>query len=110
MGLPIGLIGLANGHGLISLLCILTYYIATNVPYGEKSFLNFLGEYGKFAFCGAAFGIASFPILGYWAIAQAVVGGIGWSVIKYYDDKGQLVNPWTELLRGGVGCILMLNV
>ena len=109
MGIPISLIGLVFGHGLYSLLCILTYYIATNIPYGEKSFLNFLGAYGKFAVCGAIFGLAGFPIIGYWAILQAVLSAVGWCAIKYFDDKGQIVNPYTELARGLVGCLLMFK-
>lgn len=76
--------------------------------YGVKSWLNFLGEYGKFFVCGLALGAAPAYVLGLkWGILQTVIGGIGFVVIKYLDDKGIVKNPWVERLRGFVGTILV---
>ena len=96
-------LGIGAVIGLIyhSWLPVFTYYIATNIPYGEKSWLNFLGEYGKFAVCGALLGLASIVVLGpVWGVIQAIVGAVAWVVIKYLDDNGEIVNPLTELARG----------
>lgn len=94
---------------LWSLTCIVTYYVATAVfKYGEKSWLNFLGEYGKFFVCGLALGAAPWALLGLkWGILQALIGGIGFVIIKILDDKGKVKNPWVERLRGFIAAILV---
>jgi len=108
MGFIIGLL-LWKGW-LAYALAGLSYYIATNIPYGQKSFLNFLGEYGKFAVCGFAFGLASIPLIGVMmGITQGFVSAISWVIIKYYDDKGEIANPLTEQLRGFCGTIVMIG-
>ena len=90
-----------------SWLPLLTYYLAVNIPYGEKSPLNFLGEYGKFAVCGFAFGLASAVVIGmFYGIISGIIGAISWIMIKYFDDRGEIVNPWTELARGFCGTLV----
>jgi hypothetical protein len=85
-----------------------TYYIATAAfKYGEKSWLNFLGEDGKFVVCGVAMGLAGAPVLFWWAILQGVVSGAGWYYIRVLDEAGKLKNPWVEVARGFVGTIVM---
>lgn len=91
------------------MLCILTYWIATSAfPYGEKSWLNFLTEKGKFIVCGLVFGLASFPILGLWAIAQGIISAIAFLIIKIFDEQGKLDAVWVERLRGFLGTILFV--
>ena len=115
MGLPIGVIALLfnvnvfTGPHWWQLLCIPTYFIATNAfSYGEKMWTTKLfGPWVAIVISGVAFGLASAPILLYWSVAQAIIGGVGFAVIKYFDDKGKLVNPWTELLRGFIGTVLL---
>ena len=110
MGIPIVVVGLLTGHGLTSLWCILTYYIATNIPYGENSPLNFLGEYGKYIVCGIAFGLASAPILLYWSIVQAIIGGIGFAILHWFDEMNIIKNPFQEIFRGIVGTIVFIFI
>jgi hypothetical protein len=106
MGLPISLMALVFGHSIYSLLCILTYYVATSAfPYGDNSWLNkFFSQLQKHFVCGLVFGLASFPIIGYWAILQGIVGGVTFYCIEKYEVN----NPWTELLRGGLGTVCLL--
>jgi hypothetical protein len=109
MGLPISLIALIFTHNPLNLLCIPTYYIATSAfPYGEKSWLNFLGEGGKFFVCGLAFGFASIPILGFIGILQGIISGFAFLGIKILDNKDIIKNPWVEFLRGCLGSCLLI--
>lgn len=110
IGLFVASAGLISGYGGVSLWSILTYYIATNIPYGEKSFLNIFGEWGKWAICGLVFGLASIPILGYWGILQGIVSSAAFVGLHYLDDKDILKNPWQELLRGFLGTCLFLFI
>jgi len=71
-------------HNIIALVL---FYIATNISYGENSPLNVIGRDAKWLVYGACFGLASFPILGMWALAQAVSGAIGfWGLMKLSND------------------------
>ena len=110
MGLPIALIGFLTGHSWVSFMAIPAYWFATSAfPYGEKSWLNFLGEYGKFFVVGLALGACSFILLSWpLAVLQTLLSGISFLVMKYLDDKDILKNPWQELLRGGIGCCLYI--
>ena len=108
MGVPIFLIAILTGHSWFSIFAILTYWLATSAfPYGEKSWLNFLGEWGKFAVCGLVMGLASIVVLG-WLVGliQGIVGLIAFVVIKYLDDNGIMKNPWVELCRGFFGTVV----
>ena len=96
-------------HSWIPLLAIPSYAIAIQAaPYGEKSWLNFLGEYGKYAICGIAFGLASAPILGNAGIAEAILSGCGFALLHWLDEKNIVKNPWQEVLRGVAGTILFV--
>lgn len=110
MGIPIGFLftlGIVpwNIVLLTTVLCGITYYIATAVfKYGEKSWLNFLGEDGKFAACGLAFGLASIPALGFeFGLYQGLMSMMGFLAVKVLDDNEMIKNPWIERLRGFVG-------
>jgi hypothetical protein len=115
MGIPVGFlftIGIVpwNIVAITTVLCGITYYIATAAfKYGEKSWLNFLGEYGKFTVCGLAFGLAAIPAIGIVAgIIQGIVSAIGFLTIKILDDKNIVKNPWVERLRGFFGTIISI--
>lgn len=115
MGLPIGFLmslGVVSwGQVFINtILCGVTYYIATSAfKYGEKSWLNFAGERGKFTICGVAFGLAIFPVVTLpLAILQGIVSGAGFLAIKILDEKKIVQNPWVERLRGLIGTSLAI--
>jgi hypothetical protein len=107
IGIPIAAWYTYIQHSWIPLLCIPAYLIAvTAFVYGEKSWLNFLGVWGKWYVCGFAFGAASIPALGVVGLLQAMFGGIGFVILHYLDDKEILKNPWQEICRGVVGTLL----
>jgi hypothetical protein len=104
IGIPLASIGIIVTHSLWPVLCIPTYWIATSAfPYGENSWLNIFGDWGKWAICGLVFGLASIPILGYLGILQGVVSSLAFVGLHYLDEKDILKNPWQEILRGFVG-------
>jgi hypothetical protein len=100
-----GFIGLLLWHGVIVFgLCLLTYWIATSVfGYGDKSILKFLPQNWKHFVSGLVFGLASFPIVGIAALWQGVVSGIAFYII----EVKRVNNPWAELLRGGLGTLIL---
>lgn len=107
MGAPVAILCfIKTGHAAAFLL-IPSYWIATSAfPYGEKSWLNFLGEKLKFAACGLAFGLASIPALGiFGGIENACLSAIAWAAIKELDDRNILKNPYVEIARGFFGSI-----
>lgn len=116
MGLPISLIYIWGKWTMESLIIIVlttaAYWIATSAfPYGEDSWLNFLGEELKFVVCGIVFGIASFAILSITGmIFQAVISGLCFWFIKVLDDNDVIKNPWVELLRGFCGTVMYFAV
>ena len=108
MGIPIAIIGICYLK-FWAILCIPTYWIATSAfPYGDNSWLNIFGEYGKWFVCGFVFGIASAPILGYWSVVQAIISGCGFVILHWLDDKGIVKNPFQEILRGVIGTIVFV--
>lgn len=109
MGIPIGVVyGLIHHQWICIITATIAYLLATMLPYGEKSYLNFLGEKGKFIFCGLAFGACSFTMLPVgWALLQTLLGGLSFYLIKVFDDDGVIGNPWVELLRGFFGAIVI---
>lgn len=110
MGIPIGLISFLFYHNWIVIpLAGIAYYIATAAfKYGAKSWLNFLGEEGKFAMCGLAFGACAFTVTHwYWALIQTIVSGLCFWFIKVLDDKKIIQNPWVEFLRGFLGTMFI---
>ena len=113
IGVPIGLIYALLTWSWIPLITCITFI--QQPPYGEKSYLNFLGEYGKFAVCGFVFGISTLPVYiacGKWwlGIISGVVSALAYVVIKYFDDKAIIDNPWVERLRGFFGTITLIGV
>ena len=104
MGLPIAL--LTGCYWLIP-----AYFIVTNcMPYGEKSWLNFLGRDGKWITYGLSFGACSFFCLpfGYGLIA-ALLGGLSfWGLMKWSNDYG-LNHAWVEVGFGFLGTIIYLT-
>ena len=94
----------------IPLICILTFWFQP--PYGANSYLNFLGEIGKFAVCGFVFGVSSIPVwiaLNLWwmGLVQAGIAALAFVIVKYLDDHEIVKNPWVEILRGLLGTILL---
>ena len=111
IGLLIGILGCIVKHSFVPLLCIPAYYLATNIPYGEKSWLNFLGEYGKFALAGLLLGSCSFILLPFGlAVLQSLLSTISFVVIKILDDKDIIKNPYVEFLRGFFATILLIKI
>jgi len=105
VGIPIGIFFALYNQSFIPLICILTYWFQP--PYGSNSYLNFLGDRGKFAFCGLVFGISSIPALGLLCgIIQGIVSAFAFLVIKIFDDKYMIKNPWVERLRGFFGTMV----
>lgn len=110
MGIPIALTGAVVGHSWIPLLCIPTYFIATNAfSYGDKMWTTKLfGKWASMIISGVALGAASAPVLAWWAIPQAIFGGLAFGLLKWLDDTNKLKNPWQELLRGFLGTAFFL--
>jgi hypothetical protein len=111
IGILIAIVGIFSGYGWVSLLSILTYFLATNVlSWGEKHWLRKLvGKYWQWVIYGFCLGLASFPVLGYWAILQGLVsagaclGLMTWSNDGYHGHK--LSHPYVELGIGFIGTI-----
>lgn len=110
IGIPVGVIWACYTHSWIPLICILTYWFQP--PYGTDSYLNFLGEYGKWAACGFIFGISSTPAwlaTPYWwmALVQGIIGILDFTLIHYLNTKGKIQNPWEERVRGFLGTVTL---
>ena len=110
IGIFIGIIYAIKLHSWIPLLSIIAYAFAIQIgQYGKSSWLNFLGEWGKFSACGLALGLASIVILGpIVGLIQGIVGVVSFLIIKFLDDNDIIKNPWVELARGGFGCIMYI--
>lgn len=109
IGIPIFYIAIKTGHSWYSIFAIVTYLIATNVfSYGENMWTTKLfGKWASMILSGITLGLASTPILGWtWGIAQAIIGGVSFGVLKWLDEKEILKNPWQELCRGLLGTII----
>lgn len=109
IGLPMFFIAIFNGYQWYSIFAVLTYFLATNVfSYGDNMWTSKLfGRWISMILSGVTFGLASAPILGIkWGITQAIIGGVGFGVLKWLDDTDRLKNPWQELCRGFVGTIV----
>ena len=104
MGIPISIFcGLAL-ESPIPLFCIVTYLIATEIPYGANDWwTKLIGNRVAITVCGFAIGLAAFPVIGMWAIANAIFSGTCWCIISIFDDKGKIVEPYVGLLRGFTG-------
>lgn len=101
-GIPIAVLSL-NPIPLVS------YLIATSFGYGENNWLTkLLTPIGSIIFCGVALGLASFPVLGFWAILQGLISGATW---YYLNKKDGVINePWVAILRAlGATCLLVFR-
>lgn len=92
------------------LFCILTYLIATNViNYGEgQIWRKWLGRDGCWLFYGFCFGLASFPVLGWWAILQAVIASYSFWFLMQLSSEGKLDHAYVEVGIGFMGTIMYL--
>lgn len=101
MGLIIGLIVWKGWlvYGLVTGI----YFLATNLfGYGDKTpILKYLPQNVKHFVSGVVFGLASFPLLGWWALLQALISG----VVFYLIEVKKVNNPWAEFGRGFFGTL-----
>jgi len=111
LGIPIGILGCLVHWSWIPILCVLTYLIAGEMPYGDNHWWTKLwGKRKAITICGAFLGAASFPLTHYWAILGALISGLGFYFIAVYDDKGKIKEPFVAILRGIVGTIMLLFI
>ena len=100
-------IGLLLWKGLVAYaITIACYFIATNLfGYGDKTpILKYLPQNIKHLMSGVMFGLASFPLIGWWCLAQAAISG----AMFYLVETRKINNPYAEFLRGGVGTCLLV--
>ena len=117
MGLPIGVYyGLTN-RTWVPVLCLVTYFLATNVvSYGENHILRkFCGRDLTWLLYGFIFGLASLPVLPVLlALTQACVASAAfWLLMKWSNDgfRGHKLNhKLVELGFGLLGTIIYLCV
>ena len=109
LGVPIAVISVICGHTyLTGLAIVISYFIATQFGYGENNWLTkLLGNKGAITFCGFALGLASWPILGFFALLQALLSAGVWYWLSTKD--GVIDEPWVGLIRGLSGTILMIG-
>jgi hypothetical protein len=91
----------------LALLTVASYFVALQFGYGEHNILTkWLGKKGSLIFCGCAMGLASFPILGWFCILQAIISG---AMFYWLDTKNGIINePWVAILRGIGGSMLLI--
>lgn len=112
MGLPIGILYAILLSSWTPLLCIATYWIVTSaLSYGDNSWLSKrLPKDIVWLVYGAAFGLASFPVLGLLALLQAFIGaGTFWFLMNWSNhgfNGGKLDQKYVELAFGFLGTIL----
>ena len=106
-GIPIGLLGMFFNP--FAVLACLTYLIACSFGYGDNNWLTkLIGKIGAITFCGVVFGLASFPVIGFWAILQGVLGG---ATFYWLEKKNGIINePWVAILRTIGSTILLIGV
>jgi hypothetical protein len=110
VGIPIAGIALLTGHGwLTAIFIIASYAIATQFGYGENNWLTkLLGNRGAITFCGLAIGLASWPVLGFFAILQALLSAGAWCYLSILDDNGTIKEPFVGLIRGFSAAVLLV--
>jgi len=107
LGLPIGLLGLIALHTLLPLLCFFTYLIAGSMGYGENNwFTKLVGQRNAIIGCGVLLGLASFPIIGFWSLLQAIISGWAWYYI--WKKDGIINEPWVAILRSASALICLI--
>jgi hypothetical protein len=109
MGVPIALLGALAHWSVIPFLAFLTYFIACELGYGDNNPLTkMVGKRWAIVIHGAAVGLASFPLIGFWAILAAVISGVGFDVIHTQDDAGKIKEPFVAIARGVIGTICLI--
>ena len=109
MGAFIAPLGALLLHSWIPLLCWVTYFIACEFGYGDNNPLTkLLGKKGAITFCGAAVGLAAYPIIGLWSLLGALLSGSIWLWLSYQDDADKIKEPWVGIIRGLSGTMLLL--
>ncbi len=119
------IIGLLAWHGWLTyLLIIATYFLATwALGYGENHpFRKWFGRDGCWVIYGFFFGLASMPVLKWWAILQGMLGAaVFWELMSMSNDgillnmpngasgiirEWKLNHAWVEVGIGFLGMIL----
>jgi len=109
MGFPIGIIDAIVLRSWIPLLCLATYFVACQIGYGEKNWLTKLvGIRAAITIHGCAVGLASFPIVGWWAIVGGIFSGLCFLGISFPDEAKIIREPWIAILRGLAGTAILL--
>jgi len=101
MGIPLALIAFLFTHNLWALLAIPSYYIASIAfGYGDKNiWTKWIGKEWAVILTGFMLGLASFPIVGIWAILQATISSWAWYGVYVFDEAGKIKEPWVAILR-----------
>jgi hypothetical protein len=101
LGIPLGILS-----GLIVwIMGVITYIIAGSMGYGENNWLTkLIGEKWAITLCGVLLGLASFPIIGSWAILQAIISGATWYYLR--TQEGKINEPWVAIYRSLSATIL----
>ena len=109
VGIPIAAIYLLTGHNWVTaILIIVSYFIATQFGYGENNWLTKLvGNRIAITICGGLLGLASWPILGFFALLQALLSAGAWFYLSVLDDSDKLKEPFIGLLRGFIATSLL---
>jgi hypothetical protein len=85
-----------------ALLCMITYFVALQFGYGQNNWLTKLvGDKGAVTICGFLMGVASFPVIGYWAILQGLISGETFLLL----DLMEVNEPNVAITRGLAGTI-----
>ncbi len=109
MGIPIAFFGTLAHWSFIPLLALVTYFIACEIGYGDNNLLTKLvGKRWAIIIHGTAVGLASFPLIGFWAIPAAIISGAGFDFIRIQDDIGKIKEPFVAIARGVAGTIFLL--
>ena len=105
----------------------IAYFLALNIPYGdnENNWLRKLvGRDINWLIYGFLGGLASFPILKWWAILQGIISGLAFYILMRWSNNGFFVryrhklsplynfldHSYVEILYGGLNCLLYLFV
>lgn len=108
MGIPIGLLYMAFYHLWIQgALVMLTYFIALQFGYGDNNWtVKLFGKRGAVTFCGCLMGLASAPILLWWAILATILSGLTFYELDALN--AEIKEPWVAILRGIGGTVCYL--
>jgi hypothetical protein len=102
LGIPLGILSGVQ----VWIMGIITYVIAGSMGYGVNNWLTKLvGEKWAITLCGVLLGLASFPIIGSWAILQAIISGATWYYIR--TQEGKINEPFVAIWRALSAIILI---